>query len=85
MIFCRDILPADNFLGTLITQGEGFHNYHHTFPSDYRTSEWGPYYANSLTTAFIDLMAKIGWAYDLKKASPELIKQTMQKRGEGSK
>jgi stearoyl-CoA desaturase (delta-9 desaturase) len=26
----------DNWLSALVTCGEGYHNYHHTFPSDYR-------------------------------------------------
>lgn len=31
--------PRDHFLTALITMGEGYHNFHHEFPSDYRTSE----------------------------------------------
>lgn len=45
--------------------GEGWHNYHHVFPWDYKTGELGDYTYN-LTTAFIDSFAKIGWAYDRK-------------------
>src|SRR5690349_6875871 len=26
----------DNWLGAVLTNGEGYHNYHHRFPSDYR-------------------------------------------------
>ncbi|GIY25932.1 acyl-CoA desaturase [Caerostris extrusa] len=43
--------------------GEGFHNYHHTFPWDYATSELG--YKYNFTTLFIDCMAYLGQAYDL--------------------
>ena len=39
--------------------GEGWHNYHHSFPWDYRTAELGGG-ARNLTTAFIDLMARYG-------------------------
>lgn len=78
----RHILPGENVVCSLLTQGEGFHNYHHTFPSDYKTSEWG--YRYSWTTAFIDLMAKIGWAYDLKTTPPELVRQIMQNKGDGT-
>lgn len=45
--------------------GEGWHNYHHVFPWDYKTGEFGEYYLN-ITTGFIDLMAKIGWASQCK-------------------
>lgn len=63
--------------------GEGWHNYHHTFPWDYKTSELGKYSSN-VTTAFIDAMAKIGWAYDLKSVSPEIIERRVRRTGDGS-
>ena len=61
--------------------GEGWHNYHHTFPWDYKAAELGNYGLN-LTTMFIDGFAKIGWAYDLKKASDQLIHKVIENRGE---
>lgn len=30
--------PRDHFLTALVTLGEGYHNFHHEFPSDYRKS-----------------------------------------------
>ena len=51
--------------------GEGFHNYHHTFPYDYSTSEWG--LRLNVTTRFINAMAKLGFAYDLRTASPSVV------------
>jgi stearoyl-CoA desaturase (delta-9 desaturase) len=63
--------------------GEGWHNYHHTFPWDYKTAELGDYGLN-ITTAFIDFFALIGWAYDLKQPSPELVKKVVQQKGDGS-
>lgn len=33
------IPPSDNKWVTYVTLGEGYHNYHHTFPYDYSTSE----------------------------------------------
>jgi len=58
----------------------GFHNYHHVFPSDYRASE----YASGInwTSYFIEIMAKIGWAYNLRKVDPEIIEKRMQRTGE---
>jgi stearoyl-CoA desaturase (delta-9 desaturase) len=50
--------------------GEGWHNYHHVFPFDYKAAEL-PYVFN-LTTMFIDAFALIGWAYDRKTASHEV-------------
>jgi stearoyl-CoA desaturase (Delta-9 desaturase) len=67
----------------IATFGEGWHNYHHVFPWDYRADEFGNYRFN-VTTAFIDFFAKIGWAYDLKTTSKEMIKKRVAKTGDGS-
>ncbi|XP_030371227.1 acyl-CoA Delta(11) desaturase-like [Scaptodrosophila lebanonensis] len=63
--------------------GEGWHNYHHVFPWDYKTAEWGNYSMN-LTTAFIDFFAKIGWAYDLKSVAPETVERRVRRTGDGT-
>lgn len=63
--------------------GEGWHNYHHTFPWDYKAAELGNYRMN-FTTAFIDFFAKIGWAYDLKTVSEEMIRKRVQRTGDGT-
>ncbi|XP_060803991.1 acyl-CoA Delta(11) desaturase isoform X1 [Amyelois transitella] len=63
--------------------GEGFHNYHHVFPYDYRTSEVGDTKYN-FTALFIDLMAKIGWAYDLKAVPEETVRSRVLRKGDGS-
>ncbi|XP_075585788.1 acyl-CoA desaturase 1 isoform X2 [Dermatophagoides farinae] len=67
----KNIHPAENYLTVYGAIGEGFHNYHHTFPWDYSTSELG--WRFNLTTMFINAMAAIGQAYDLKQVSPEMI------------
>lgn len=79
----KSLNPSENFTMSLLTLGEGWHNYHHAFPWDYKTAELGKYSTN-LTTAFIDLMAKIGWAYDLKSTSEDMIKKRVQRTGDGS-
>lgn len=63
--------------------GEGWHNYHHVFPWDYKAAELGDYKFN-FTTAFIDFFSKIGWAYDLKTPSPNLVKKIASSHGDGS-
>lgn len=79
----RFINPADNQRWSLFFFGDGFHNYHHTFPWDYKTGELGNY-NNDMATLFIDCMAKIGWAYDLKTVSLEMIKRRAIRTGDGS-
>jgi stearoyl-CoA desaturase (delta-9 desaturase) len=78
----RYISPVENLAVSLAALGEGWHNYHHVFPWDYRTGELGNAYNPS--TTFIDFFAKIGWAYDLKFASNSMIARRAKKSGDGS-
>ncbi|KAG8184340.1 hypothetical protein JTE90_005358 [Oedothorax gibbosus] len=76
----KTINPRQNALVVLGAVGEGFHNYHHTFPYDYAASEYGIKY--NLTTMFIDVMAWLGQAYDRKTASKGMIKARKLRTGE---
>ncbi|KAJ6648992.1 Acyl-CoA Delta-9 desaturase, partial [Pseudolycoriella hygida] len=73
----------ENSSVAVLSLGEGWHNYHHVFPWDYKTAELGNYSMN-FTTAFIDFFAKIGWAYDLKSVSPHIIKARAERTGDGT-
>ncbi|XP_023224093.1 stearoyl-CoA desaturase 5-like isoform X2 [Centruroides sculpturatus] len=75
----KKINARENWFVTLFALGEGFHNYHHTFPWDYSTSEFGKLF--NFSTAFIDLMAWLGFAYNLKHASGNMIKNVKENRG----
>nr|CBN81527.1 Stearoyl-CoA desaturase [Dicentrarchus labrax] len=61
---------------------EGFHNYHHSFPYDYATSEFGC--KLNLTTCFIDFMCFLGLAKDCKRVSNEMVMARIQRTGDGS-
>lgn len=74
------ISPAENHLVSLATSGEGYHNFHHTFPSDYSTSELGVGW--NMSTALIDFCSWLGLAYDLKTVSNSLIKQRRLRTGD---
>ena len=76
------INPVENAFVSFFAVGEGFHNYHHTFPQDYSTSEFG--FKLNLTTMLIDFMASIGQVYDRKKMTPELVQKRMKKTGDGT-
>lgn len=80
--FIRRIYACENLAATFIAVGEGYHNYHHTFPWDYRAAELGS--RVNLTTLLINIFQSIGWAYDLKTTSPEIVKQIVEKYGDGS-
>ncbi|XP_025192204.1 acyl-CoA Delta(11) desaturase-like isoform X2 [Melanaphis sacchari] len=77
----RSIKPTQNLGVAIMSVGEGWHNYHHVFPQDYKAAELGNYKFN-FTTAFIDLFAKIRWAYDLKTVSTELVHQRVLRTGQ---
>lgn len=76
------INPVENAIVALFSNGEGFHNYHHAFPMDYRTSEYQ--WKLNVTTAFINFMAFIGQAYNLKTASTSVVQQRQDKWGDGT-
>lgn len=59
-----------------------YSSYHHTFPWDYATSEYGIKF--NLTTMFIDFFAWIGWAYDRKKVSKAMVQMRKERTGDGS-
>lgn len=73
----------ENIAVSIAALGEGYHNYHHVFPWDYKTGELGEYPFN-LSTAFIDAFAWIGWAYDRKYVSPSMIRRRAHRCGDGS-
>lgn len=78
----KDISPVENLAVSLAALGEGWHNYHHVFPWDYKTGELGNVYNPS--TTFINFFAKLGWAYDLKSVSRSMIARRAKKSGDGS-
>lgn len=80
----RHINPAENFFVVFGAIGEGYHNYHHVFPSDYSTSEYGWKFSLNVTTMFIDFMATLGLAYDRKKITHESAFRRKTRTGDGS-
>lgn len=65
-----DILPCESLVTSLVATGEGWHNWHHAFPFDYATSEYGVFYQWNPTKLLIDLLARVGQVYDRKRHVP---------------
>lgn len=63
----KDIPPSQNFLTSVLAVGEGWHNYHHAYPFDYKAAEFPWFVEINPTTLFIDCMALLGQAYDRKE------------------
>lgn len=76
----KHISPRQSIFTAIYALGEGWHNYHHTFPYDYRTSEF-PWTIN-FTTMFIDFFVWLGWAWDAKTVSQETIERKKLNSGE---
>ncbi len=74
----------DNLLVSLVAWGEGYHNYHHTFQSDYRNGiKW---YHFDPTKWLIKTGEKLGFTSDLKKASDQaILRAKMSAQLNGSK
>uniref|UniRef100_A0A1A9WN17 Fatty acid desaturase domain-containing protein n=1 Tax=Glossina brevipalpis TaxID=37001 RepID=A0A1A9WN17_9MUSC len=79
----KRINPTENVYVSVIALGEGWHNYHHVFPWDYKAAELGKYSMN-YTTMILDGFSKIGWCWDMKQPTKELIQRTYEKYGDGS-
>ena len=57
----------DSWIISLLTFGEGYHNYHHMYQSDYRN---GPLWYNFDPSKWlIWILSKLGLAYDLRRQS----------------
>lgn len=71
--------PRDHFITALATIGEGYHNFHHQFPVDYRNAiKW---YQYDPTKWFIAVCAYFGLASHLKVFPENEVKKgqlTMQ-------
>jgi len=62
----------ENLLCAILTEGEGYHNFHHEFPNDYRNGvHWSAY---DPTKWFIATLEFLGLACDLQRTPEELIK-----------
>ncbi|XP_068149475.1 acyl-CoA Delta(11) desaturase [Drosophila tropicalis] len=79
----KTINPTNEPILMWLHLGEGYHNYHHTFPWDYKNAEQGKY-AYDFTTYFIKLFSHIGWATDLKTVSTDMVRKRVKRTGDGT-
>ncbi|KAK3849817.1 hypothetical protein Pcinc_043443 [Petrolisthes cinctipes] len=80
----KSIYPAQNPVVAYLALGEGWHNYHHVFPWDYRTAELGGLSNYNITSLAIDFCSKLGLAYDLRTVKKDLIQQRVTRTGDGT-
>lgn len=76
--YSNEFSAVDNYIISLLTFGEGYHNYHHFFSSDYRNGiRW---YHFDPTKWMIWLMSKLHLAGKLKKVDTYKIKKQVIKK-----
>lgn len=73
--FSQEHTAVDNYLISLVTFGEGYHNYHHTFANDYRNGiKW---YHFDPSKWVIWTLSKLHLATGLRRISSYRIKERM--------
>jgi len=71
--FSQELSAVDNYFLSMLTFGEGYHNYHHTFANDYRNGiRWFHF---DPTKWMIWTLHKLGLAHGLKRMDPYTIKK----------
>ncbi|CAH1135045.1 unnamed protein product [Ceutorhynchus assimilis] len=80
--FDKYMMPVESGFVSMVSVGEGWHNYHHAFPWDYRAAEFGSKY--SISTLVIDALASCGFAYDLRTTPYHMVQKRAERTGDGS-
>jgi len=71
--FADEHTPRDSIITALLTFGEGYHNFHHEFPHDYRNAI--KFYQYDPTKWVITALSYIGQTYDLKVFPEHIVKK----------
>jgi|GEM_PF-2451438 len=72
--------PAENPYVSIFAIGEGWHSWHHAFPTDYAASEFGVSAQFNPTKLWIDTWAKLGLVWD-RKRSDQQWESRMKRKG----
>jgi len=72
-LYNAEVSARDNWMVALLTLGEGYHSFHHRFPSDFRNAirwyQWDP------SKWFIQALQAVGLATELRTAPPPKLEQ----------
>lgn len=78
----KSIHATENPFVSVVAIGEGWHNWHHKYPYDYATSEYGASVQYNPTKMFIDMMGYMKLASDFKRATSAWEKQKRVRNGD---
>ncbi|MCB1197663.1 MAG: fatty acid desaturase [Deltaproteobacteria bacterium] len=74
--YSKKTTARDSAITAIFALGEGYHNFHHTFQSDYRNGiKW---YQYDPTKWFVSSMEKVGLTRDLRRTPEKLIENAKQ-------
>lgn len=80
--YARDTTARDSAIAAMVTFGEGYHNYHHRFPADYRNGvRWFHF---DPTKWWVWGMSLLGLARDLKRVPADAIQKAKEALAVGS-
>lgn len=63
----QEISARDSWWLPFLSFGEGYHNFHHSYPSDYRNGV--AWYHWDTTKWMISLFARLGWTWNLRRVA----------------
>lgn len=66
----KNISPRENIFVSIFAMGEGYHNYHHVYPWDYKASEFGFF---NITTKILNFLKFLGVVYDVRSVDIKSI------------
>jgi stearoyl-CoA desaturase (delta-9 desaturase) len=76
--YSTETSARDSWIAALLTMGEGYHNFHHRFPGDYRNGfRWHHF---DPTKWWIWLLSIIGVAWELKRVPREAVRKAQEMR-----
>jgi len=73
--YSKELSARDNAILAILTVGEGYHNYHHTFPADYRNGMRKFHFDPVKWTVWT--LSKLGLAYSLRTFNDETVRNRL--------
>ncbi|KAG5509388.1 hypothetical protein JKF63_06698 [Porcisia hertigi] len=77
--YAHDMTPHDSIIFAVINLGEGYHNYHHQFPNDYRNGHL--WYHIDVTKWYIFMSSILGFCDNLQRVPCDVVARAVAAQG----
>lgn len=74
--YCKESSARDSYITAIVTLGEGYHNFHHRFPTDYRNGT--KFYHFDPTKWWVWTLSKIGITSDLRRVPNQVLEKVRE-------